>query len=288
MTGQNWLAIAEKRLKQADIPTARLDCLVLLEDLLGKDRAHLLAHPELKLTSEQEKVLNEQLERRAKHEPLAYIRGKTEFYGREFIVNAHTLEPRSETETMIDELKGLGFREQGHGVALVDVGTGSGAIAISAKLELPNASVFATDISVECITIAKRNAQNHQTDITFNQGNLLDPLALGPSPYTLLCNLPYVPDSHTINKAAMFEPRLAIFGGVDGLDLYRELFTQIGKLDSKPGHILTESLPFQHEELAVIAKLHGYSLQQTSDFIQMFTLAASVRDSVESAQPKHT
>ncbi len=273
MTVRDWLTSAESHLRHTDVPTARLDCLVLLEDLLGKDRAHLLAHPEIELASEQEEVLNEQVARRAKHEPLAYIRGKTEFYGREFIVNAHTLEPRPETETMIDELKGLGFRKQGQGIALIDVGTGSGAIAISAKLELPNASVFATDVSAECIAIAKRNAQNHQTDITFNQGNLLDSLPLSSRPYTLLCNLPYVPDSHTINKAAMFEPRIAIFGGTDGLDLYRELFTQISQLQSKPKYILTESLPFQHEELALIAKLQDYNLQHTSDFIQLFVAA---------------
>lgn len=243
---------------------------MLLEDLLGKDRAHLLAHPEIELTGEQERVLNEQIERRSKHEPLAYIRGKTEFYGREFIVNAHTLEPRPETETMLDELKGLGFRERGQGVTLIDVGTGSGAIAISAKLELPNATVFATDISAESIAIAKRNAQKHQADITFNQGNLLDPLTLGPLPYTLLCNLPYVPDEYDLNEAARNEPPLAIFGGADGLDLYRELFAQIDRQEHKPQHILTEALPFQHKDLALIAKSHGYTLAKTDDFIQLF------------------
>ena len=273
MTTQDWLAQAQKRLDQADIPTARLDSLVLLEDLLGKDRAHLLAHPEAKLTTEQEKVLNEQVARRAKHEPLAYIRQKIEFYGREFYVDERVLVPRPETETMLDELKGLELRGQGQGMTLVDVGTGSGAIAITAKLGLPSATVFATDVSAECITIAKRNAQNHQTDITFNQGNLLDSLALSPTPYTLLCNLPYVPDDFGINKAALNEPHQAIFGGEDGLDLYRELFTQISQLQSKPKYILTESLPFQHEELALIAKLQDYNLQQTSDFIQLFVAA---------------
>ena len=270
MTIKTWLENATNQLSTSGVATARLDCLVLLEDLLGKDRAHLLAHPEIELTGEQERVLNEQIERRSKHEPLAYIRGKTEFYGREFIVNAHTLEPRPETETMLDELKGLGFRERGQGVTLIDVGTGSGAIAISAKLELPNATVFATDISAESIAIAKRNAQKHQADITFNQGNLLDPLTLGPLPYTLLCNLPYVPDEYELNKAAPNEPPLAIFGGADGLDLYRELFAQIDRQEHKPQHILTEALPFQHKDLALIAKSHGYTLAKTDDFIQLF------------------
>lgn len=282
MSVRTWLQNAEKKLATHNVSTARLDCLVLLEDLLGKDRAHLLAHPELELTTEQEKVLNEQVARRAKHEPLAYIRGKTEFYGREFIVNAHTLEPRPETETMIDLLKQLKLEAP----AICDVGTGSGAIAITAALELRHATVQACDISDECLHTAAQNNQSHQSNVTIFKSNLLE--SAQTSYDVLLCNLPYVPDSHTINKAAMFEPRLAIFGGTDGLNLYRELFTQISKLDSKPDYILTESLPFQHEELAMIAKLQGYNLQQTSDFIQIFIAAANVSDSVVSAQSKYT
>ncbi len=274
----SWLEQAGRKLTAKDVPTARLDCLVLLEDLLGKDRAHLLAHPELELTNEQESVLNEQVARRAKHEPLAYIRGKSEFYGREFMVNAHTLEPRSETETMLTLLKKQTeewrLRNEDNELTLVDVGTGSGAIAVTAKLEFPQARVIATDISQKCLETAQQNANNLNADVTFFLGNLVEPL-LDPrssvlSPLAILANLPYVPDSHTINKAAMFEPRLAIFGGADGLDLYRELFAQIDRQEHKPQHILTEALPFQHKDLALIAKSHGYTLAKTDDFIQLF------------------
>ncbi|MBP7807095.1 peptide chain release factor N(5)-glutamine methyltransferase [Candidatus Saccharibacteria bacterium] len=274
----SWLEQAGRKLTAKDVPTARLDCLVLLEDLLGKDRAHLLAHPELELTNEQESVLNEQVARRAKHEPLAYIRGKSEFYGREFMVNAHTLEPRSETETMLTLLKKQTeewrLRNEDNELTLVDVGTGSGAIAVTAKLEFPQARVIATDISQKCLETAQQNANNLNADVTFFLGNLVEPL-LDPrssvlGPLAILANLPYVPDSHTINKAAMFEPRLAIFGGADGLDLYRELFAQIDRQEHKPQHILTEALPFQHKDLALIAKSHGYTLAKTDDFIQLF------------------
>ncbi len=274
----SWLEQAGRKLTAKDVPTARLDCLVLLEDLLGKDRAHLLAHPELELTNEQERVLNEQIERRSKHEPLAYIRGKSEFYGREFMVNAHTLEPRSETETMLTLLKkqieDWRLRNEDNELTLVDVGTGSGAIAVTAKLEFPQSRVIATDISQKCLETAQQNANNLNADVTFFLGNLVEPL-LDPqssvlSPLAILANLPYVPDSHTINKAAMFEPRLAIFGGADGLDLYRELFAQIDRQEHKPQYILTEALPFQHKDLALIAKSHGYTLAKTDDFIQLF------------------
>ena len=101
----DWLKTATQKLQQAGIATARLDCLVLLEDYLNTNRTQLLAHLERELTVEQIKWLSLRLVRRAKHEPLAYIRSKTEFYGREFIVNKHVLEPRPESETMIDLLK---------------------------------------------------------------------------------------------------------------------------------------------------------------------------------------
>lgn len=268
MTLINWLEAAEQALVKHDVMTARLDCLVLLEDALGKDRAHLLAHPDTKLTQPQQELLNNQVARRAKHEPLAYIRSKTEFYGREFTVNAHTLEPRPETETMIDLLKKLAIKKP----VICDIGTGSGAIAITAALELPDSTVYACDISDECLHTAAQNNQKYAAKVTIYKSNLLE--SSRTSYDILLCNLPYVPDSHTINEAAMFEPRIAIFGGADGLDLYRELFGQIDQLAAKPAYILTESLPFQHEELALIAKLHGYKLVQTEDFIQIYTRAS--------------
>lgn len=285
-----WLQRYELQLKQSSIATSRLDALILLEDATGKDRAWLLAHPEYKLTSAQCSILNDQIERRAKHEPLAYIRGKSEFYGREFIVNEHTLEPRPETETMLDLLKQLTERSdlsvlkktstskiksltkpKGPTFRLVDIGTGCGAIAIMTKLLFPEAKVFATDIDKKCIQIAKANAEKHNVSIDFRQGNLIEPLSnVDVTGSILLCNLPYVPDSHTINQAAMFEPKHAIFGGEDGLDLYREMFNQIDSLKNKPKYVITESLPFQHSDLAKIAEVSRYKQTNQQDFIQVF------------------
>lgn len=269
-----WLTEASERLNNAGIGTARLDALVLLEDLLGRDRAHLLAHPEIELTAEQLSTLNEHISQRARHVPLAYIRGKTEFYGRMFVVNEYVLEPRPESETMIDMLKGL--PADAH-MTIVDVGTGSGALAITAKLELPEQPVIAIDIDARCLELARQNARLLKADITLLQGDLLAPLALfastaldTPQEYVLLCNLPYIPDDFHINQAAMHEPRLAIFGGSDGLDLYRKLFVQLDTLQHKPAYILTESLPPQHETLAEIAQAHEYRQTRHDDFIQLF------------------
>ncbi|HSX30944.1 MAG TPA: HemK/PrmC family methyltransferase [Candidatus Saccharimonadales bacterium] len=293
MTLSDWLKQAQAQLEGSGIATARLDCLVLLADALERDKSWLLSHAEYALQGPDLKMLNTKVAQRAKHTPLAYIRGHAEFYGREFAVNAHTLVPRPETEAMIDVLKDLVSRhpEQSEGsspgsndrsfayaqddenITLADIGTGSGAIAITAKLELPQTHVIATDIDKNCLKTAEHNARSLGVDITLLHGFLLQPLrdsSLVTRDSIILANLPYVPDNFQINTAATHEPRRALFGGPDGLDLYRQLFRQANSLATKPVCILTESLPPQHEMLAEIAKAAGYQLQQTNDFIQLF------------------
>lgn len=336
MTIDEWLKHSVAQLKEAGISTARLDCLVLLEDVTKQDRGWLLSHADEVLQGSVLKRLNTKIAQRAQHVPLAYIRGHAEFYGREFIVNAHTLVPRPETETIIELLKVVRNREADvatwqverrgrkplkkrylfekqepaselvktdegykviwkklkqpllsqspasvHGQSLkyrdedlciIDIGTGSGAIAITAKLELPEATVMATDIDEKCLGIARSNAQQLGADISLVQGNLLEPVPALPEDKIgiLLCNLPYVPDNFQINTAATHEPRHALFGGSDGLDLYRELFQQIVANTWQPAYVLTESLPPQHDTLAGIAKAAGYDLKRTDDFIQLY------------------
>lgn len=272
-----WLTNSTRRLSNAGIGTANLDAQVLLEDVLNTNSAHLLAHPERELTPEQQKTLDAQIRRRAKHEPLAYIRGKTEFYGREFIVSSSVLEPRPESETLITLLRDLVHSRQfsvDSPLQIVDVGTGSGALAITIKLEIPNAKVIAVDIDRKCLEITKINAKKHKVEIEVLEGNLLEPLlTVGCRLSALVCNLPYVPDDFQINLAAGHEPRLAIFGGPDGLDLYRKLFAQLSTktYNLKPKtYILTESLPTQHQEMQKIAQKCGYKLERTEDFIQKF------------------
>lgn len=265
---KEWLARATRLLEASDVPTARLDALILLEDMLTKDRSWLLAHPEFELEYTLISRLDSQIKRRAKHEPLAYIRGKSEFYGREFIVSPATLQPRPETETLIDQLIKLKLPTK---PIIADIGTGSGAIAITAKLEIPNAIVLATDIQAEALKIAKQNAEKFKAGVAFYQGNLLEPI-LGKKVDVILANLPYVPNRFTINQAAMQEPAIAIFGGEDGLDYYRELFKQVAEFHTKPYWIITEILPFQHHELTKFAHNSNYDLLETEDFIQAYRL----------------
>lgn len=270
MSIDDWLKRSITKLEIASIGTARLDALVLLEDASGKDRAWLLAHPEFELDKPLTKKLNELVARRANHEPLAYIRNKTEFYGREFFIDHRVLEPRPESETMIDLLKSLSARLDKK-LTIADVGTGSGALAITTKLEIPSASVLATDIDEKCLVVARKNAKLLGANVNFFTGDLLAAIPTSAlASCILLANLPYVPNRFTINPAAMNEPRIAIFGGPDGLDIYRQMFAQIDALASRPSNIFTESMPPQHAALAKIASDSGYKLVRSDDFIQQF------------------
>lgn len=266
-----WLKDNSLRLSNLGIESSRLDCLILLEDILKKDRAWILANPDYDIKKPQLKMLENLIERRLTHEPIAYIRGKSEFYGIELSVK-NTLVPRPETETLIE----LALDKIDNNVKqLVDIGTGSGAIAIALKLNLPEIKVIATDSEVKALNTAKLNADRHSAEINFLIGNLLDPIIATNNDFShtaLVANLPYVPTEFTLNKAAYFEPSIAIFGGNDGLKLYHELFEQIGKLSSKPLLIFTESLEFQHARLKEIAENSGYKEDTKKGLIQIFKL----------------
>lgn len=260
-----WLASATKKLLAAGVGTARLDSLILLEDEVGKDRSWVLAHPEHELSTSAAKKLDKKVTRRTDHEPLAYIRGFTEFYGRKFKVNKRVLEPRPESEAMIDLLKQLNLSKK---TVIADIGTGSGALGITTALELHNHNIDLYDIDAGCLAVAKHNCALHELHLQVYKRDLLNrPVR---SYDVLLANLPYVPTNFYINQAAAMEPRIAIHGGSDGLDVYRGLFEQMSKLSWKPQYIFTESLPPQHTKLASLAAGAGYELSQTRDFIQLF------------------
>lgn len=275
MTTEEWLTKATNQLTRAGIGSARLDCLILLEDETRKDRSWLLAHPEEVLDSKHEAILQKLLSKRERHVPLAYVRGKTEFYGHEFVVNDQVLEPRPETESMLELLKKLALMPQNkqfdaRNARIADVGTGSGAIGISAAIELKNGHIDLIDIDSKALKVAKTNVDKFTLKLSLICSDLL--AATDKDYQILLCNLPYVPDGFHINLAATHEPRLAIFGGLDGLDVYRHLFDQVKKLKLKPLYILTEALPPQHDELAALAAASGYKVDQVDGFVQAFSL----------------
>jgi len=288
MTIEQWLNAALAKLNEASVPTARLDAEVLLADILQKDRTWLHAHPDEIIDGQNIQgasldILDEQIFRRVRHEPLAYIRGKQEFYGRDFLVTADTLTPRPETETMVELLLsqiGEWGLETGEKLQIIDIGTGSGCIIISLALELSKINnqtslitYLGLDISKPALKIAKQNALNLGAKVEFRHFDLAAENISTQFPNStstiIMANLPYVPDHYEINKAAKHEPRLALFAGKDGLDFYRELFRKATK---NTRYIFTESLEFQHAELQFVADSHGYQLRETRDLIQYFSL----------------
>lgn len=275
-----WLRRAQQQLETAGIGTARLDALVLLEDVTGRDRAWLLARPEHEIAATEARKLTNLLNRRVRHEPLAYIRGKTEFYGREFVITPAVLEPRPESEVMIDLFKalpvfvgqiGVQAKNSPKSIKIADVGAGSGALGITAALEAPNTQVDLIDIDPAALKVAKINVEKFTLNLDIIKNNLLAGLERDYD--VLLCNLPYVPDDFKINRAAAKEPKTAIFGGADGLDLYRKLFSQPKGRPKRPLFILIEALPTQHSVLTKIAAASSYKLVKTDGFIQVFTTA---------------
>ncbi len=273
MTTADWLGTAESNFNTAGIDTPRLDALLLLSDVTGKDKSHILAHPALELNPNQLARLAKMIARRVNHEPLAYIRGKSEFYGREFAVNNQVLVPRPESETMIELLKFFSRTDLAKECTVIDVGTGSGALAITAKLELPGTNVFGVDTDPNCLKVAQENANKHAANVKFLQSDLLSnlPITSRQSPVAILANLPYVPDDYPINQAATHEPALALFGGTDGLDLYRTLFGQLPAITSYPITIITESLANQHQTVTEIATNQGFTPKTQKDLIQVFS-----------------
>lgn len=252
MKVSGWLTDSVKKLGLVNVGTTRLDALILLEDVTGKNRAWLLAHPETALSSVQLKKLNSLVARRVKREPLAYILGRVEFYGLTLEVNRQVLIPRPETESLIN----YALDHAPQGATVLDVGTGSGAIAIALKHTRPDLAVMASDISAPALEVARRNAAKYRiSDIYFRQSNLMDDISGRFD--VIVANLPYVPTKRQLEPELTHEPRLALNGGPDGLELYRQLLSQITPYLNARTLVVFEAEPAQHDQLIAAASLAG-------------------------------
>lgn len=266
---QYWLSNSKLQLQENNIPSPRLDVVMMLEHVLGMNRANILAHQDELLNSHHLKKSNDLLHRRLNREPMAYLLGHKEFYNRQFVVNSDVLIPRPESESFIELLKKHGLSTGN----IIDIGTGSGILGISAKLELPSLNVMLSDISAEALKVARKNAKQLNAEVALKQTNLLDTTR---SYNIILANLPYVPSDMKVEKELDYEPRTALFVDGDGLDLYRGLANQISGLNTsspkiaKPTFILTESLLSQHAELNKIMEEIGYSLMGSDHLVQLF------------------
>ncbi len=213
--------------------TPALDASVLLARIVDRPRSWILAHPELTLTTEQQNQLASSLARLENGEPFPYVLGRWEFFGLEFEVTPDVLIPRPETELLVE--KSIAWlQKHSSAVTVADIGTGSGAIAVSIAVNVPKASIIATDISSKALQVAKRNAERHNADerIEFIECDLLpypQPLSRRERGVNLVCsNLPYIP-TNTLKHLPVYqrEPTLALDGGADGLDMFRKLLNAI-------------------------------------------------------------
>ncbi len=250
--------------------TPNLDAAVLLSFATSQPKIFLYAHSEQPLTAKQWTLFQKLIKRRAKYEPVAYLTGEKEFYGRTFLVDKRALIPRPETELIIDLAKTISAG------TIIDVGTGSGAIAITLAKEL-HKQIIATDISTAALNVAKQNAKRHHAQIKFIRGNLLEPIlkikklppkacplsqakrcrradlsqrlispsaeALAEKAVLVVANLPYLPTGRAkflpvdIKK---YEPKLALYAGQDGLKQYRELLYELKNMKTQKWTLVAE------------------------------------------------
>jgi release factor glutamine methyltransferase len=230
---------AEETLSAADIDDALLESEVLLMHALKVDRVKLYIDTDNELTPHQYEEFFTLVQRRLKGEPSAYITGNREFYGLDFYVNQHVLIPRPETELLVD--KAIDMAKKRSYKIIVDSGTGSGVVAVCLALNLPDAVIYATEISSRALEVASRNSRVHnvQDRITLLEGNLLEPL---PGPVDMIVgNLPYVKnaDMRQVNTYG-YEPEAALNGGADGLEYIIAIGRQSVSKLLRGGSILLE------------------------------------------------
>jgi len=266
------LASAVDRLEAAEVGSPRMNAEVLLMFVLGVHRAYLYAHPERELTAEEATRYDEVLAQRSTGMPSQYITGHQEFWGLDFVVSPAVLIPRPETEHLVETV--LELARDVPRPKLVDVGTGSGCIALALAHELKSARVYAVDASAEALEIARANAARLQLDgrVTFVVSNVLGALAeMGDFDF-VVSNPPYVgfDESDKVQKSVRdFEPRMAVFAGERGLDVIAPLVEQAhtalksgGWLAVEIGYSMRQAVvdllsPTMWEDLRVVPDLQG-------------------------------
>lgn len=236
-------------LSKAGDTDARRTARVLLGHAVGEALAYLLAHPERQLTELEWIHYGRYLHQRTERVPVQYITGRQEFYGREFRVTKAVLIPRPETEQLVEAALGLRL-EAG---AVVDVGTGSGAIAVTVALER-GVRVIATDVSGEALAVARRNAERWEARVDLARGDLLAALRPG-SAALVMSNPPYIADGEieTLQPEVKdYEPRLALAGGATGTEVYARLIREAGEVLRAGGWLVLE---LGHDSAAAVREM---------------------------------
>src|SRR5438105_6003978 len=218
-------------LEKNDIGSPRLNAETLLMFVLGRERAYMYAHPERELSREEELRYQQAIEERRQGKPSQYITGHQEFWGLDLIVSSAVLIPRTESEHVAETVVPLVPDNRGKPLKIVDVGTGSGCIAVALASELPAAEILALDISAPALEIARANAArlNFADRVKFRLSDLLADVGENERFDFIVCNPPYVSQDEpekVQRQVREFEPKIAVFAGKSGLEIYERLAPQ--------------------------------------------------------------
>jgi len=252
MTIEQLIENTEKDFMSRNLATPRLDAEVLLASFLKKDRTWLYTHPGQDVSAREMDGFSFWVARRQKGEPVAYIIGRKEFWSLDFAVDPRVLIPRPDTEVLVEEvIKVLGSGRASR-PEILDLGTGSGAIAVALAHECPHARITATDISRKALAVSAGNAERHgvASRITFLEGNLLDPV-MGKFD-VIVSNPPYIDSGDYARLSAEvrnFEPREALLAGEQGMDFYSAIIPQAACRLKPGGWLLLEIGDSQKENL---------------------------------------
>lgn len=255
MNVSEWVLYAKSRLEAASVDAANLEAQLLAAHVLMVPRIWLMAHPE---ESFPDLAGESVLSRRLNHEPLAYILGKREFYGRTFHVGPGVLIPRQETEILVEtalEIMGTRTSEQAR---VLDMGTGSGCIAITLKLELPTLMMVASDVSTEALSVAQDNARDMEAEVEFLKSDGFEAIN-GPLFDVIVTNPPYIGFAEPLApELTQFEPHQALYSGPTGLEFYERLSNEASGFLEPHGLIMMEVGYTQAEAVANIFQSQGW------------------------------
>lgn len=265
-TVAQWLTSAESILQTVQIPSAQLDAELLLCYAHGKERTWLRAHSEDILPQHIIDIANACINLRKQHVPIAYIVGKKDFYGRMFSVTPKVLVPRPESEACISLLDSVPSE---HRIHIIDIGTGSGCLAITAALEYPASTIAACDISAPALAVARKNSDTHNATVAFYESNLLDSVPNFTTPTTVIANLPYVAKGAKTSMSTRHEPQCALYSDRDGLDHSLRLLDQL-QVRQYCKAVIFETDEDQHDILNVEAKKRGFTHAQTLGLASLF------------------
>ena len=257
------------KLQEAGIADAKTDTFLLLEAAADITKAEYLLDPDKQLTASEYELFDGFLKRRMQHEPCQYIIGHTEFYGLSFLVNEHVLIPRQDTELLVEEA----LKTTAEDSRVLDLCTGSGAVAVAIKHSRPDAAVTALDISKDALETAKKNAEQNGCEIEFLGSDLFEELGAERKFDVIVSNPPYISETEyetLMPEVKDHEPSLALLAGEEGLDIYRRLITEAPRYLVKGGALLVEIGCSQAEAVSRLFKENGFKeIKVTKDLADL-------------------